>query len=260
MMSFSWFRRVARSLNHSRPWWWRGLVHTLKADRWAWWVEPGNEVQLHPRAPWLDLTLRGQGHRVVVEPGATLRGVVLDIVGDGHHVLIRRGCVLNQVYIRIRGRGNRLEMEENVRFTRGGEIWLEDEGSRIRIGRGTTIVQAHLAAIEGTTLHIGEDCLFAYQIEVRTGDSHSILEAATGRRQNPSADVVIGPRVWVGARALILKGTRVPPDSVVAAAAVVTQAFDEPGVVLAGHPARIVKRGIRWTPERVPVDDEYTQD
>jgi len=66
--------------------------------------------------------------------------------------------------------------------------------------------------------------------------------------------------VWVGARALILKGTRVPPDSVVAAAAVVTQAFDEPGVVLAGHPARVVKRGIRWTPERVPVDDEYTQD
>jgi len=83
MMSFSWFRHVARSLNHSRPWWWRGLVHTLKADRWAWWVEPGNKVHLHPRAPWLDLTLRGQGHRVVVEPGATLRGVVLDIVGAG---------------------------------------------------------------------------------------------------------------------------------------------------------------------------------
>ncbi len=250
MTSFSWFRRVAHSLNHSRPWWWRGLVHTLKADRWAWWVEPENEVQIHPRALWLDLTLRGQGNRVVVEPGARLRGVTLDIAGEGHLVHIPRGCVLNQVYIRIRGKNNRLELAERVRFTRGGEIWLEDEGSQVYIGQDTTIVQAHLSAIEGTTLRIEEGCLFAYQIEVRTGDSHSILDAATGGRLNPSADVVIGPRVWIGARALVLKGARVPPDSVVAAAAVVTRPFEEPGVVLAGHPARIVKRGIRWTSKR----------
>ncbi len=243
---------LARALNRSRPWWWRALVRWARVDRWAWWVDPENQVQVPKTARWVDVTVRGRENRVLIAADAILRGAVFDIHGQGNTVVVASGCVLNHVYVRIRGEDNHLELAPGVRFTRGGEVWLEDRSSRILIGENTTIMHAHLAAIEGTTLRIGEACLLAYQVEVRTGDAHSLLDAATGQRLNPSRDVTLGPRVWVGARALILKGAHVPPDSVVAAAAVVTRAFHEPGVVLGGNPARILRRGIRWTRERLP--------
>ncbi|NPA31113.1 MAG: hypothetical protein GXO37_03850, partial [Chloroflexi bacterium] len=248
----AWLRQTVRALNRSRPWWWRGLNRVLPLAPWGWQIEPGNEVHLQGvTAPGLEVTLRGQGHRVRVEPGAILRNVVFDIAGQGHDLHIAAGCVLNQVYIRLRGQGHRLALAPGIRFTRGGEIWMEDRAGRLTIGENTTIVHARLSVMEGTHLRIGAGSLFAYDIEVRTGDSHSILDAATGQRLNPAADVDIGERVWVGARAMILKGARVPADSVVAAAAVVTRAFDQPGIVLAGHPARVLRTGIRWTTERV---------
>ena len=53
--------------------------------------------------------------------------------------------------------------------------------------------------------------------------------------------MVIGNNVWVGAQAVILKGVTIGDDSVVGTSAVVTS--DVPaGVVVAGNPARIVKR------------------
>ncbi len=248
----AWLRQTVRALNRSRPWWWRGLNRIAPLARWGWWVEPGNQVRLEGRASGVEVTVRGQGHQVQVPSDAVLRNVVLDIAGQGHQVHIGAGCVLNQVYIRLRGHGHRLVLAPGVRFTRGGEIWMEDQGGTLLIGEGTTIVHARLSVIEGTRLRIGAGSLLAYDIEVRTGDSHSILDASTGQRLNPAADVDIGERVWIGARALVLKGARVPRDSVVAAAAVVTRAFTQPGVVLAGHPARVLREGIRWVPERVP--------
>ena len=251
-MSPVWIREIVGALNRSRPWWWRGLNRLMPLARWGWRVDPGNELRLEgARVPGLDVTLRGRGHRIDLAPGAVLRNVVLDLDGQGHLVRVAPGCVLNQVYIRLRGEGQRVILGPHVRFTRGGEIWMEDQGGTLLIGEHTTIVQARLSVIEGTHLRIGAHSLFAYDIEVRTGDSHSLVDAATGQRLNPAADVDIGERVWVGARAMLLKGSRVPHDSVVAAAAVVTRAFSQPGVVLAGHPARVLRSGIRWLPERI---------
>jgi acetyltransferase-like isoleucine patch superfamily enzyme len=54
--------------------------------------------------------------------------------------------------------------------------------------------------------------------------------------------VVLGDDVWIGARATLLKGTRIGSGAIVGAGAVVD--FEvPPGAVVAGNPARIVRRG-----------------
>ena len=55
----------------------------------------------------------------------------------------------------------------------------------------------------------------------------------------------IEENVWVGSRALILKGVRVGKGSIVAAGAVVTKNVP-PNCIVAGNPAKVVKENISW--------------
>ena len=57
--------------------------------------------------------------------------------------------------------------------------------------------------------------------------------------------MVIEDNVWVGSRALILKGVRVGKGSIVAAGAVVTKDVPQ-NCIVAGNPAKIVKENISW--------------
>jgi acetyltransferase-like isoleucine patch superfamily enzyme len=102
---------------------------------------------------------------------------------------------------------------------------------------------------------VGERCLFSSGIHARTGDSHSVVDLA-GRRINPSRDIVIGDHVWVGMGATLLKGALVAESSVIAAQAVVTKQFPAPNVVIAGNPARVVREGVDWLVERIPLPRE----
>ena len=88
---------------------------------------------------------------------------------------------------------------------------------------------------------VGDDCILASCIIVDT-DYHSV---EVDRRQQGSVvksrPVVIGHNVWVAGRATVLKGVTIGDDSVVGFGAVVTT--DVPaGVVVAGNPARVVRK------------------
>lgn len=118
-------------------------------------------------------------------------------------------------------------------------------------GRGTYFAgKIHLAAIEGTRIEIGNDCLFSSEIVFRTGDSHSILDM-DGNRINASKDIIVGNHVWVGHRALINKGVTIEDDSIIGTGAIVTRSFCEKNVVIAGVPAKIIKSNVNWDVKRL---------
>ena len=53
--------------------------------------------------------------------------------------------------------------------------------------------------------------------------------------------IIIGDSVWIGRRAMIMKGVNIGERSIVAAGAVVTKDVP-PDVIVAGNPAKIVKQ------------------
>jgi acetyltransferase-like isoleucine patch superfamily enzyme len=59
---------------------------------------------------------------------------------------------------------------------------------------------------------------------------------------DPADPIVIGEDTWLGANSVVLPGVRLGNHVYVAAGAVVTRSFPEDNVVLAGIPARVVKR------------------
>jgi len=188
--------------------------------------------------------------------GAALTNIQVDLIGDDNQVVIGEGCVLHNVIFRIRGNGHRIEIGPRCRISRGAVIWFEDENCRLQIGEDATMVEVHIAVTEpGSQVHIGKGCMFANDIDIRTGDSHAILDARSGKRLNPAADVEIGDHVWIAAHVIVLKGVTIGENSVVATGSVFTQSCPS-GVIVAGNPARVIKTGITWQRERYPNQKE----
>jgi acetyltransferase-like isoleucine patch superfamily enzyme len=198
----------------------------------------------------LSQSIQGQGN-LFQAGGARLSNVELDIIGDRNRITVGEGSALINLKFHLRGSDHVVEIGKNCRVTRGGLFWMEDDHCSLIIGQGTSMVEVHIAVTEpGSKVVIGEECMFANDIDVRSGDSHSILDASSGERINFAENVIIGRHVWVASHAIILKGVELGENSVVAAGAVVTRSC-EPGSILAGNPAKVIKSGISWKRERI---------
>jgi acetyltransferase-like isoleucine patch superfamily enzyme len=205
---------------------------------------------LGERVSGLKETIQGQGNFIQANR-ARLAGVELDIIGDRNQILIGEGSMLNNLKIRIRGSDHRIELGRNFRISRGAVFWIEDDHCLLSIGSNTTMVEVSIAVTEpGSKVVIGEECMFANDIDIRVGDSHSVLDAATGKRINFAEDIQIGAHVWIAAHSIILKGVTIGGNSVVASGAIVTRSC-APGSILAGNPAKVIRSGISWQRERI---------
>ena len=92
--------------------------------------------------------------------------------------------------------------------------------------------------IARNSIHIGENTRIGPQTLIYDSDFHEIDPS---RRHEPgrTEGVVIADNVWVGSRAIILKGVHIGKDAVVAAGCVVSK--DVPaGAIVAGNPMRVV--------------------
>ena len=131
----------------------------------------------------------------------------------------------------IENHGGRIEIGNcglfsGVRF----ECW---KGALIRVGDGTYLNRG-TEIVAGRSVIIGRDCMIARDVIVMDTDQHAL--PGQGLRVEP---VEIGDRVWIGARAIVLKGVHVGDDAIIAAGAVVTKDVPSHGVA-AGVPAHLM--------------------
>ncbi|HBL22563.1 MAG TPA: acyltransferase [Deltaproteobacteria bacterium] len=113
------------------------------------------------------------------------------------------------------------------------------EKARIRIGKNCSIgdrTEIHA----GRLVRIGQGVIIAWDCVIMDRDYHSASNGAEGVRP-----VIIGNGVWIGCRAMILKGVTVGEGAVVAAGAVVTKDV-APFTLVAGNPAKAIKKVDGW--------------
>lgn len=216
---------------------------------------------LRERLPWLARLLYRLWRQRLLRLGrprgltirsdlSSVRNIRFDVQGRGHVLELGAWTTVDDFRLILRGNNHRIVLGDDVHI-RSGVLYIEDDGAVLEIGRGSTFEGVAIGMVEpGARISIGQDCMFSYDIDMRCSDSHAIYDGDSGRRINPPAPVVIGDHVWVGTRATLLKGTRLASGSIVAATATVTGAFEEPGVIVGGSPARVIKRNVYWTRER----------
>lgn len=120
--------------------------------------------------------------------------------------------------------------------------------NELEIGAQTTMANVRLwfPQSPNTKIKIGNDNMFSYDIEFRTGDGHTVYDINTNKVLNSSDNIIIGDHVWLGRGATILKGTHIPSNCVVGANFVVNKKFEKENCIIAGVPAKIIKENINW--------------
>ena len=118
----------------------------------------------------------------------------------------------------------------------------EHKFAQLKIGDRTHIQErAHINYANSIT--IGSRCAISWDCEIMDTDIHKIIVNQTVLEN--SRPVVIGDRVWIGARAIILKGVNIGDGAIVAAGSVVTR--DVPGrTLVAGNPAKVIREIDGW--------------
>jgi acetyltransferase-like isoleucine patch superfamily enzyme len=193
--------------------------------------------------------------RVIVPRWISLKGVKMG-----------RGCRFNGLPIVRLAPGARITLGNNVtinsRFD-SNEAGMPHptifasltDDSQIDIGDGSGISGASIVARAG--IRIGERVLVGAGACIWDTDFHPLDPAIRREHQTRgarSAPVVIEDEVFIGARAILLKGVTIGRGAVIGAAALVAKDI-APGVIVAGNPARVIGSVIERQQERVSYEN-----
>lgn len=113
-------------------------------------------------------------------------------------------------------------------------------GGRVRIGKFCHIGKLNQLGSSGTSLAIGDDCIFAPYVQV-TDAIHEFRDRSLRIREAPliAAPVEIGPNVWLGSGVMVMKGLTIGEGAVIGAQALVRESVPANAIAV-GTPARIV--------------------
>lgn len=113
------------------------------------------------------------------------------------------------------------------------EAFLHAHGGSIRTDRGVFIGVRTVIQGKGG-VKIGEQSMLGPNVQIYSSDHGTDLSIGTYRHQPEiTSPIQIGANVWIGASAIVLKGSSIDDHSIVAAAAVVRLTTDGPSFIRA---------------------------
>lgn len=164
--------------------------------------------------------------------------------GNNNHIRIGSHSKFNNTHIAIRGHNNRIVIADRAKIT--GQLIISGNNLSIQIGENCTAISVYLLAHDHS-IHIGRNCLISRGVEIRTSDVHKIYDKTNNQLLNPTTqDVILEDHIWIAANVTISKNVRIAHDCVIGAGAFVNKPMTTPHTVIAGSPAKIIKKNIRW--------------
>ncbi len=179
-----------------------------------------------------------------IEPLITNNGFNILIIGDNNTVDLGTISVGYMPDWNMRGL--------NIIIGGFADNWSEPgvnrtaDNCRVEIGNNVMVCGAMIYLQDDNShVTIGDDCMISWGIDIWCTDVHTIMDLE-GNPRNFGEFIEIGKHVWIGKDSKIGKNVRIADNCIVGWGSIVTKGTDESNVILAGVPAKIIKRDIDW--------------
>jgi acetyltransferase-like isoleucine patch superfamily enzyme len=192
-------------------------------------LDRGNYELVH--FPHVNVAIKGSGHANIYVKGFRARSNVLIEVPENSvgSAVFFGNDFHGDVRIRLSG-ANSLVYFGNDCNLKGLDIDIHESNCSVFVGNGVTCQQGNVWSVAGNSdgykpsLILGDDVMLSFSVVLLTTDGHPIHSFDDGGRKNtPTADLVIEPHVWVGYRATVQKNVTVGACSIVSASSIVTK-------------------------------------
>lgn len=138
---------------------------------------------------------------------------------------------------------------DGIMKIKGCATW--GQGARICILKGGNLLigknflnNAAMTIICKKSIVVGDNVLTSWNTLIMDTDFHHVLDISTGRINNCAQKIVIGNNVWIGTRAVVLKGSEIQDGSIIGSMSLVNKKFDKKNCLIAGNPASIKKENL----------------
>lgn len=160
-------------------------------------------------------------------------------------VTLGQGVLYDCLEIYMLGNNNRVTIKDGGNFKRYNRIFIQGDNNSIEIGERVVFDQnVNITVAEGTSVRIGNDCIIANGVKIRTSDQHEIF-GFNGVRINTAKNVIIGSHVWLGNSVVVMKGTTIGDGTVIGINSMVLKDIPK-NCVAVGTPAKVIKENIKW--------------
>lgn len=200
----------------------------------------------HGNQGFLHFVLWGNGNI----KGVFLKNCKINVNGKNAKLCIGRRTQMHNCQIILTGDDSSLTIEGVSTNINNTSFVMAERGSCISIGKEFTMEGGYIRSIEGAEIKIGSDCMFSSDIDIASGDYHTIMDNDSKERINPSKEILISNHVWLGGHSKVLKGAVIPNGCIIGNCALVTGQLTESHAIYAGIPARLIKKNVDWSRER----------
>lgn len=138
----------------------------------------------------------------------------------------------------IVGKNASVEITGGFSMFYGADVKVFENG-KLALGSGYS--NAGLQIRCSRQIAIGNDVIIAKDAVIMDSDAHEIVHEGYQMSQG----IRIADKVWIGTRAMILKGVAVGEGAIIAAGAVVTRDVP-PHAMVAGVPARVIRSHVEY--------------
>ena len=142
-----------------------------------------------------------------------------------------------------------VDIYQNGVFTINGMVRI-NKGCKIMIGPDASLIINNNTYINEfsriqcrKSIVVGKDCAISWNVDIIDSDEHQLM--STNNFSEKYNQISIGNNVWIGLKAIILKGSVIEDNVIIGAAALVKGHCINSGLYV-GVPCKLIKNNVKW--------------
>lgn len=170
------------------------------------------------------IVINGNNANFIIGKNSNISNANITIDGDNVNFKIGKDAYFESLYSVISG----CNTANNINVDIGDNCSF---GANMRIFAG---------GWENNNLIIGDNCMCSRDVSIYTHDGHNIFD----KNNYAKNSISIGNNVWLGHGSYIAKNTCLNDDTIVGAKSFVNKQFEQRNIIIAGNPAKIIKKNV----------------